>query len=250
MISQQFAQQDSLIHSLDPRVKIVVASLLIIITAVSKKLEVLELVLMLSCLLVVLAKLPIKQVINRLLVVNTFLVLIWIFIPFTYPGEISGQVGWLTFSKAGIMYAIRITLRSNAIMLLIISLLATTRFNSLIRATKYFKLPEKLIYLIFFVFRYLFVLQDEFKKLYNAMLLRGFTNKTSVHSYKSYAYLIGMLLVKSYDRSEKVYHAMLCRGFTGQFYLLDDFEMTRKDLLFLGSMTAFIGAVVFILYLG
>jgi cobalt/nickel transport system permease protein len=53
-----------------------------------------------------------------------------------------------------------------------------------------------------------------------------------MHTYKTYAYLVGMLIVKSYDRSQKIYNAMLCRGFMGKFPIVSHFELKRADLFF------------------
>jgi cobalt/nickel transport system permease protein len=64
------------------------------------------------------------------------------------------------------------------------------------------------------------------------MLIRCFRPKTNLHTYKTYAYLVGMLIVKSYDRSQKIYDAMLCRGFAGKFPIISHFELKKADLFF------------------
>ena len=61
---------------------------------------------------------------------------------------------------------------------------------------------------------------------------RGFRPRMDWHTYRSYGYLVGMLLVRSLDRSQRVLAAMKCRGFRGRFYLLDHFAATRYDLGF------------------
>jgi len=86
--------------------------------------------------------------------------------------------------------------------------------------------------------------------LYNAMKVRAFKPTTNVHTYRSYAYLIGMLVLKSYEHSEKIYQAMLCRGFKGKFPLLDHFtRLTKKDLIFFVFMI-FVAGCLLILQLG
>ena len=64
----------------------------------------------------------------------------------------------------------------------------------------------------------------------NAIKIRGFQPGTNMHTYRTYAYLLGMLLVKSYHRAERVRAAMLCRGFEGRFYELTEFSMRPRDL--------------------
>jgi cobalt/nickel transport system permease protein len=60
-----------------------------------------------------------------------------------------------------------------------------------------------------------------------------------MHTYKTYAYLVGMLLVRSSDRAERVRNAMLCRGFSGRFYSLRRFSLKTVDVISLAVMLAF-----------
>jgi cobalt/nickel transport system permease protein len=76
------------------------------------------------------------------------------------------------------------------------------------------------------------------------MRIRGFIPKTNIHTYKSYAYLVGILLVRSYDRAERIHKAMLCRGFTGRYYTLSRFSVRTGDLVYLTVMLAAILGLV------
>ncbi|MBM7623924.1 cobalt ECF transporter T component CbiQ [Sporohalobacter salinus] len=237
MIDEKFAEGSSWVHQLDPRIKIIVTIILAIVIAVGKNLNMLLLSFGVSSLLLITAKLDIKEVGKRLLIVNGFIFLMWLVLPFTYPGESLFQIGPLMASRKGIIYTTKITLRSNTIMLIMISLISTSTISSIIHAMKYLYVPEKLIYLLIFIYRYIHVIKTEFHKLYNAMLLRGFKPKTTIHYYKSYAYLVGMLIIKSYERSKRVYEAMICRSFKGKFYMLDDFNVSLFDyLIFISSL--------------
>jgi cobalt/nickel transport system permease protein len=63
----------------------------------------------------------------------------------------------------------------------------------------------------------------------NAMKIRGFRPRTDLHTYRTYSYLVGALLVRSFDRSTRILAAMKCRGFKGQFYILDRHAMGSQD---------------------
>jgi cobalt/nickel transport system permease protein len=76
-------------------------------------------------------------------------------------------------------------------------------------------MPDKIVHLISFAYRYIHVIHTEYGRQLNAMKIRGFYPKSNLHTYKTYAYLVGMLLVKSYDRAKRVQAAMLCRGLIG-----------------------------------
>jgi cobalt/nickel transport system permease protein len=71
----------------------------------------------------------------------------------------------------------------------------------------------------------------EYRRLIKAVKIRGFHPGNNLHTYRTYAYLVGMLLVKSYERAERVRAAMLCRGFRGKFYDLREFELRTTDII-------------------
>jgi cobalt/nickel transport system permease protein len=76
--------------------------------------------------------------------------------------------------------------------------------------------------------------------------MRGFRPGTNIHTYKTYASIVGMLLVRAAIRAEQVYKAMLCRGFKCKFYCLHEFNTGKKEWLF---ATALAGVLVgFILF--
>jgi len=233
---ETFALGESFIHRLDPRVKIASAVALAVVTATGGRLGVLGLSLLVGLVLIGLARLSLLQVGLRLLAVNAFLLLLWCILPFSYPGRPLFELGPLVASREGVAYAVAITLKSNAIILVMIALLATTPIFTLVHGLWHLRLPVKLVQLLFFTFRYFHVMHQEYLRLRGAMRVRCFKARTNRHTYRSLAYLVGMLLVRSFDRSERIYQAMLCRGFQGRFWVLDHFELRAADLAFLGVM--------------
>jgi cobalt/nickel transport system permease protein len=229
---EEFAEGNSFFHRLDPRVKFITAIPYIFVIAVMQGTKGPFLALMISLLMAALSRLSLKKLIGRLIVVNTFILLLWIFLPFSYPGDTVFYIGSLKATREGFIYALSITLKANAIVLATIAILGTSEVFSLAHALVHLKVPNKLIHLFFFFYRYISVLHEEYTRLRNAMLIRCFRPKTDMHTYKTYAYLVGMLIVKSYDRSQKIYNAMLCRGFMGKFPIVSHFELKRADLFF------------------
>ena len=231
MIGEEFASGDSFVHRIDPRLKIMVAVLFSIVIAVADRFPALLCGLFFSISLILIARLNIKKVFYRLLIVNGFILLLWVFLPFTFPGEELFSLGPLTASREGVIYALLITVKSNTIVIASIGLLATSSITTLVHALRHVYVPEKLVHLFFFCYRYIHVIHLEYIRLTNAMKIRCFQPKTNIHTYKTYAYLVGMLLLRSYDRSERVYDAMLCRGFKGKFWMLDHFSLKRSDMV-------------------
>lgn len=244
MIEEEFSTGKSFIHGLDPRIRIIVAALFSVVVATSTNLSALIPALAVSLFLIVLTKLPTRKVFYRLLLVNGLILFLWLLLPFTFKGEQLFTIGPLVGTKEGVMYASQITLKCNAILLATIALLATIPIFTLGHAMNQLYFPEKLIHLFLFTYRYIHVIFQEYHRLINAMKIRGFIPQTNLHTYRSYAYLVGMLLVKSYDRAERVHKAMLCRGFSGKYYTLSRFSIKIGDIFYLSFMLAAILGLV------
>ncbi len=111
---------------------------------------------------------------------------------------------------------------------------------------RHLHVPDKLVHTFFFCYRYISVIHEEYTRLRHAMRVRCFRPRTSLHTYRSYAYLVGMLLIKSYERSVRIYQAMLCRGFRGEYPTFHHFHLHGRDLVSLGVMAALIGAIAWL----
>jgi cobalt/nickel transport system permease protein len=243
MIGEEFSGGDSLIHRLDPRVKIVAVSFFSVVVAVSNRFVVLMSALALGFFIVLLARVPMRQLVRRLVPVNIFILFLWLFLPFTVQGEPLFSVGPLVGTHEGVLYAARISLKSNAIVTVLIALVASSSILTLGHAMHELRVPKKIVHLFFFTYRYIHVIGREYVRLVNAMKVRGFRPGTNMHSYKTFAYLVGMLLVRSCDRAERVRNAMLCRGFRGRLYSLSDFSMKTRDVISLIVMLTLVLAL-------
>jgi len=127
-------------------------------------------------------------------------------------------------------------------MVILIVYISTVSATEIGQALSKLKFNSKLTMFILFTYRYLGVIFLEFKRLQSAAKVRGFRAGTNVHTYKTYAYLIGCLIVRSWERAERVHQAMLCRGFNGSFYCLRRFKIKRSDIGF-----SAIGAFLFVI---
>jgi len=238
---EEFSAGSSFVHRLDPRIKLLSAVLFSVVVAAADRVGVLTAALAGAVLLVAAARLHLRRVAVRLAIVNTFVLFLWFFLPFSQPGRAVLTLGPLTMSREGLLLALAITIKSNAIILAVIALLATCTVFTLVHALRHLRVPDKLVHLFFFTFRYLQVIHGEYLRLRAAMRVRCFRPRTDMHTYRSLAYLAGMLIVRSFDRSERVFQAMLCRGYDGRFWILDHFDMRGPDRAFMAVMTVFVG---------
>ena len=236
MISESFAVGNSVIHRLDPRLRVVFATVFSFLVAFSKQFPTLVAALIVAMVLVYLSALDLSEVARRLTVINVFNLIVWAVLPFTYEGEHVFHIWRLYGSREGIVLSAQITFKSNAILMTFIAVVATMSLATLGHALNRLRVPNKIVYLLLMAYRYVFVIEQEYTRLSRAARVRGFTPKTDLHTYKTYAYMLGMLLVRAMARADRVYQAMLCRGFKGKFYCIHRFHFTRRDLIWAGVM--------------
>ena len=227
-----FSQGKSLLHTLDPRVKLLVYLPFILLTALSNNLVQVPASLAMATALAGIARIPGPRLFQRLAVVNLFMVFLWITLPFSIPGEPLWNAGPLMMSREGVTLPFLITLKANAIALYTISLPGTSTVMSLSHAMLHLRLPGKLVTVFYFFYRYISVIADEYARMLRMLQARGFHATTNTHTIKVYAFFTGMLFIKSIERSERVYHALLMRNFHGTFPLLTHFRLQKHDLTF------------------
>jgi cobalt/nickel transport system permease protein len=216
----------------DPRLRIVTAATAAVLLAAAHQFAVLGAGLIAAVLAIILSGLPLRLIVKRLLPLEALMLLLTLALPVTTPGTTWWSIGTVAFSREGLHLAAAIAMKGNAIVLLILALLGSFDANTLGHALAHLYVPEKLTHLLLLSVRYLDVLQRESLRLRAAMKVRGFRPRVNLHTYRSYGYLVGMMLVRSFDRSERIAAAMKCRGFRGRFYLLDHFHFSRCDMPF------------------
>lgn len=230
---EEFSEGSSIIHRLDPRVKVISVLILTVALAVSYNIPGISIGLLVSIVLLCAAGLDGKKVLSRFAVVNGFFFFLLVILPLTVSGGHLYSIGPLSLSERGLTYAFLLMLKGNAIYGAMIALLGTSSIVKLGHALHHLRVPDRLVQLFFFSYRYISVLHDEYGRIRRALKIRCFRARTNIHSYRTFAYVIGMLFLNSYDRSHRIYRAMLCRGFCGELRTIDHFEINRVDLSFL-----------------
>ncbi len=239
MINEDLAHyNNSLIHKIDPSIRIICAFVLSIAISLSNDFTILGTYLFLSFLIIIMACLNPVEVFKRLKPVFLFILMIWFVLPLTYEGKILWSVGPINITKPGVELCVKITLKSISILIIFTALLATMTIPTMGHALQRLYLPDKFIFLFLMTYRYIAVIQGEYQRLLRAAKLRGFKPGTNIHSYKTYAYLAGMLFVRASCRAERIHKAMLCRGFHGKFHTLDTFSSNMLNSLFMASISA------------
>ena len=240
---------NSFIHKTNPTIRVVTTLLLSFVIALLTSLNALFTSLLVSIILVFLAELSLLKVSKNLMVFAGFIALIWIVLPFTIKGETLFHLWILKFSYEGLMLCLRITIKSFSIILVFNALISTMNFSVLGAAMQSLKVPLKVVYLFLMTFRYISVLEDEYKRLVTASKIRGFKAGVNILTYKTYGNILGMLFVNANLRGNRVYNAMLCRGFDGRFHTLQVLSRSIKDYFFAFVMFMLIMIIVYLEYL-
>jgi len=239
-----YQRRESLIHTTDPRVKVVVTVLFILSSALLP--DGAWLALGLSWGMVLLGSLAARLspvfLIARSWVALPF-ALAAVTLIFSTPGEALTRVDagpWLLIiTDAGLVRFLSVLMRSWVSVQAAILLTATTPFPDLVHALRHMRVPGILVATISFMYRYLFVLSDEAVRLLRARAARsakapagGERPGGSVRwRAKVAGGMGGQLFLRSYERSERVYNAMLARGFRGEFLTLNPHVMNWMDWL-------------------
>lgn len=232
---QGLKHRRSLIDQLDPRLRILAAASFATVVVLSSAFISLIAGLLLALAVAVLAKLSLKRTARRVIAMDLFMIFLILVLPFTTPLPEGREpllvVAGLSASTEGLLHALAITLKANAVILMMLALVGTLNATTLGQALARLKMPDKLVHLMLFTVRYMDVIGQEYKRMRRAMQARAFVMGTNRHTWRAVGYLVGMLLVHALERSERILEAMKCRGFNGRFYLLDHWQLTRLDYL-------------------
>jgi len=232
MSCETFLKGNSVVRRLDPRLRIVVALLFSVLIALSSSFTVLAAGLALTVLLALAADLPAAAAWRRMLGLNTFMLVLLLVLPLSTPGEPLLQLGPLAWTDRGLRLAGAIALKANVIVLGYTVLLSTIDPVRLGHALHRLRLPDKVVHLFLFTIRYIDVIHHEYDRLICAMKVRCFRPRLNFHTFRSYGYLVGMLLVNSFDRSDRIVAAMKCRGFRGRFHVMHSLRAGGRDVVF------------------
>ncbi len=241
---ERYVAGESVVHQLDPRVKVLLTLLFIIgnlligdgrwATFVAAWLF------LLGC--VWLGQVSLALLLRRSLVALPF-ALAALSVLFNQPGEplwvIALPGATLTISDGGVVRFASILVRSWLSVQMAILLTATTAFADLMHALRHLRTPAILVSIISFMYRYLFVLAEEASRMLRARAARSASGgKGSGGSLlwrgRVAGGMVGQLFVRSYERSERVYRAMLARGYQGQMLTMNPHVMRGQDWLALG----------------
>lgn len=244
-LTDQYRPQTSILHHLDPRVKVLAAIGYILAVSLTPEgtwwaFAFFFIVLLFA---VFLSRLGLFFTMRRSFIALPFILAAFA-VPFTTPGPIIWQIPGLNWavSEPGLIRFLSILARSWLTVQAAILLTAVTRFTNILWALRSLRFPGILISTIGFMYRYLFVLVDEATRMMRARASRsaripGSSRQSIYWQGKVAGAMVGSLFLRALERSERVYLAMLSRGYDGCMRSLTQFQMRQRDWISLVAVS-------------
>lgn len=162
--------------------------------------------------------LPLRQMLRKILFLNIFIIFLCTTIIIFYND----------MHRALLIFS-----RSNMIILMSTMLFGGQTAIYCYFGFKSLKFPHKFTVLMFFTIKYIEALSKEYVVIKNSLKLRGFKLKTDIFTYKTLAYMFGMLFLRSMQRAKSTNDAMVLRGFSGELFSINESRMNRMDYILL-----------------
>jgi len=133
---------------------------------------------------------------------------------FGFGSTVIFKLGPASIYHEGLMMGLNAGLRVIADVALAGLLVITTPFRGMLRALRYFKVPDVVVDTLSYIYRYAFLLFDEYTSMKNSAKARGgFASFKS--STNSSGLIAAQVFLRSYDRAERVWQAIQARGGSG-----------------------------------
>lgn len=224
--------QTSALNGLDPRALVLAATGAAFCFSFVQSLALACACLVFSLVLALLGRPRWKPLLRSLALANFFVLFIWLTVPWTMPGETILKLGPLGFSREGLELAALVSIKCNAILLSFLVLTGHLGPSVIGAALERLRAPSKLVFLFLFMCRHIHVIGEEWRKLQTAAALRGFVPRSSLHTYRTIAGMLGLTFINSIDRSHRIYEAMLLRAFNGEFHTVAELRARPADFVF------------------
>ena len=249
LILDRYAYLDSPLHRWQQDYKLVGLLSLIFAFAFIQNIWLLPIMVIITCILFSLSKIPLSFLIKRLRYPSWFILAVIFLLPFISGSTPIVQLGWLTIKEEGCWQALLVSVRFFCILTVSLVLFGTAPFLTSIKALRSLGLPRVIVDMTLLSYRYLEELGEMLTTMQQAMRLRGFkAHGFNRRNLEVFAQLTGSILIRSYERSTRIYQAMILRGYGSQTSQkkYGKFKLSQSDSY---SLWATIAAIVIAIFL-
>jgi cobalt/nickel transport system permease protein len=171
---------------------------------------------------------------SRVRVILPLVVFVAAFVPLVRGGT-TVQAGPLALSEAGLATFALVTAKAAIGAVSAVLLSATTSFPDVLHGLERLRAPRLLIVIAGFMYRYVFVIADEARRMRAALVARAYRPRHLGHA-AALGRMVTALFLRTYERGERVYVAMLARGYAGTMPRLAALSFGRADTVFLAAL--------------
>jgi cobalt/nickel transport system permease protein len=233
------------VHRLDARAKIV-GFVGLTVVSVSTPADAVWAFALYGCVLFFLlglSRLPVTFVLRRALVVLPFVLAVAIFVPFFDSAGAGGyNLGGVHVTQAGLLVLWNVAAKAFIGVISAVLLVSTTSFAELMAALERLRVPRVFILVASFMYRYAFLLTEEFQRMRRAMTARNYEGRWFLDA-PVMGQVLSSLFLRSYARGERVYVAMMSRGYDGSARLSSPSSFGLREAAFLGGLAVTLSAI-------
>ena len=226
---------DSLVHLADPRLKFIILFFYIfaVVIVPYSDCHLFFYLALIPLLLSLASGISLFHFLSKLSKLYPMVFLISFLLPFfSVNSDRVYSLGLLNIYQHGLQTFIMINVKAVLTMFLSVIITSTTDFNMLLKGLEKLRLPQIMIVILSFMYRFIFLLIDETERMWMAYQSR-YIHLPFFVRIKFVARQIGVLFIRTYERGERVYQAMDARGFRGKVYTLNELHWQVRDTLLL-----------------
>ncbi len=237
VFAEKYAKNNGLLQSLDPTVKLITILMFMVVTILTRHLEVIIGLYLFSLVLCYLSKIPLLHYLKR----------VWVFIPiftgiialpilFTTPGNpilVLYNHPYIAITYSGLIYAVVFTLRVATAVSYAVLLTITTSWNDITKALSNLGIPDMVITIMTIAYRYIFLLM-------NTLLDSMYSRKSRLcgdmglkESWIEAGKNMGALFIKTQQMGEDLYYAMLSRGYLNESISTSEYHVNSREYMFI-----------------
>lgn len=217
----EVGEQETIIHRIDPSIKIVLTFIYIIKVISMDKINIGDILVVVVYPLVIfiLGNIPFMIIAKKLIIAMPLILSIVVVNLFIDPSIYQMTKSIVLISKT------ILTVFSGLL------LLASTGMNNIILGLKKLHVPDMFVMQLSMIYRYIIVMIEEASKIRNAYSLRSGSNKGI--DILDFGLILGRMLLKTIDKGENVYKAMKLRNYNNTYYICNNKKINYKDILYL-----------------
>lgn len=231
-IIRQNKNQDKLIYSINPTLKVISIIIMILCVSISRNFSYLLFIDIYALInLFLMDKRSRKRIFLRSIIFP--LITLIALIPSIIYGNLHNSL--MLFQKL-------------IITILLMNLLShNTKWNDMSKSLKLLFVPDMFLWIMDITIKYIVLLGEHSINLLYALKLRSIG--VTSNKYNSLTGIMGNLFIKSYKMSEEMFHAMECRGFVGEYTAKANLKLKKFDYIFLVINVLLLALFIFTMYL-